>query len=200
MAVGTTTLVLDEEAHEYRLNGAVLPGVTNVLKHHSLIPNFPSGPYKTRGKAIHTATQKWDEGYDVKPGAKIAGYLESYKKVLMEYRFEWLEIEDRRWHPTLLYAGTIDRYGQLIGPEGIPVGNKCIADIKSGETGDETDLQTAAYAMLIDPVHFRSLDRYKIRLYEDGSAGKVTRYTNPFAFEAWVGYLNTYKWEQKGKK
>lgn len=196
-------LEFDEEKHIYSVAGVAIPSVTEILKYHKAIP-FPAGPYKTRGRAVHRATQLWDEGNDVKVGDKVAGYLESYKAVMAEYKFKWEHVERRLWHKKLLYAGTLDREGFTCS------GDHCIADLKSGETGDETELQVAGYELLKISWAWHDAEcgrrsttsgirRFRIRLYEDGKPGKVTEYKNPLAIDAFIGYLSTYKWENRGK-
>lgn len=184
-------LEFDEEAHEYKVEGVRLPSVTEILDYHKLIPQYPVGPYRTRGRMVHRATQLLDEGYEIVVGEKIAGYVESYKLAMKAFRFQWTSCETRLWHPQLFYAGTIDRIGTI---RGLP----CIADIKSGETGSETELQLAGYEILVRSEE--PMQRFRIRLFSDGKPGKVTLFTDDFALEAFVGYLNTYKWEKRGKR
>lgn len=190
----------DEASHSYRLAGVTLPSVTQILEYSGLSPQFPVGPYRVRGRNVHTATQAWDEGNEIlRLGAEIAPYLESYKLAIADWDFEWTGIEVRGYHETLCYAGTVDRVGIRRSS-----GRPCVVDIKSGDTKEEeTGLQTAGYVMLIQnchdidnllpPVHQKYVERYRIRVYADGRKGHVVQYKKPGAYEAFEGLVQAYK-------
>lgn len=190
----------DEVLHEYRLNFCRIPSVTEILEWARLTPVFPVGPYRVRGRAVHLATQAWDEGLEiVKLGSQIAPYLESYKLAMADWDFEWSGIEVRGYHETLVYAGTPDRVGIRR-----KTGRPCVVDIKSGDTSeDETGLQLAGYVMLIQnctelrnllpKINPDEVDRYRIRLYKDGRKGDVIQYRKPGACAAFAGLVQAHK-------
>jgi hypothetical protein len=202
------TFTFDQDSHVYRLDGVKLPGVTEILEYHHLTPNFPSGPYRVRGQRVHQACELHDKGVRFSVGGGIVGYLESYKRALQDSGFQWVGIEERLYHPTLCYAGTQDRRGWRLG-------KVCVADLKSGDTDEETGLQLAGYTLMdltcpLVPqdewlkqarrISQYSIERYKIRLFADGSKGKITQYEDPLDIDAWVGYVNTMRHELRGKR
>jgi hypothetical protein len=180
----------DEATHAYTVNGAVLPSVTQIINDLQMGPLYPPGPYRVRGTRVHQATALHDQGYEVEVGEAIRPYLDSYIGALQNFPFRWEAIEQRLYHPTLLYAGTVDRVG-FLGDE--PV----IADIKTGETGRETGLQTAGYALLVNNSNPRCYSRFKIRLLADGKPGKVERYPDSFDIEGFCAALDLYKWKRR---
>lgn len=192
----------DEATHAYHLGGVRIPSVTEILEWARLTPVFPVGPYRVRGRAVHLATQAWDEGLEiVKLGSQIAPYLESYKLVMADWDFEWNGIEIRGYHETLVYAGTPDRVGIRRS-----TGRPCVVDLKSGDTSeDETGLQLAGYVMLIKNcaelqhllpkfISADDVDRYRIRLYKDGRKGDVIQYRKPGACAAFAGLVQAHKY------
>lgn len=184
----TPQLQFVAEGHRYTLNGVQIPSVTQVIDALGMAPLYPPGPYRVRGTVVHEATGLFDRGIEFEAGDVILGYVESYRKALANFPFEWEAIEERLFDSSLLFAGTIDRRGRLRG-------KKVIADIKTGQTGRETALQTAGYAILAgDPLTY---DRYKILLNGDGSCGKVERYPDPFDIQGFLAALNLYKWRNR---
>ena len=187
-------LTFDEESHTYRLGSVVIPSVTQILKYMGLTPQYPAGPHRTRGKRVHEACCLVDNGtideYEV--GEDLVGYVDSYRAAIAKYLPDvtWTHSEHRLLDAQRVVAGTIDRGGLL---KGQPI----IADIKSGDTGAETALQTAAYTWMLfpSPSIAKITLRFKIRLFADGSPGKLTEYTNPLDLSGWDGLVNFYKWK-----
>jgi hypothetical protein len=187
-------LTFDEATHTYRIGSTVIASVTQILKYMGLTPDYPAGPYRTRGKRIHEACCLVDnetiDQYEI--GGDLIGYVESYRGVMATALsgVSWRHSEHRALDSKRMVAGTIDRAGSL---DGRPV----VADIKSGDTGPETALQTAAYTWMLFPQDLaaRNVLRLKIRLFADGKPGKLTEYTNPLDLSGWDGLVNFYKWK-----
>lgn len=187
-------LTFDEEKHEYRLDGVRIPSVTGILQALWITPQYPAGPYRVRGRQVHTATELYDAGtieqYEI--GSTIKPYLQSYIRLLETEFFIWDSIELRAYDPELLVAGTMDRAGLYNGSD------PCIVDLKSGTTGDETGLQIAAYTrMRFLRNEWKNVRRFKIELQRDGEPAKLTEYKDPADFEGWVGATKLYTWLQR---
>lgn len=184
-------LLFDAEKHEYSLDGARLPHVTGVLEEMGLTPRYPAGPYRVRGHRVHQATVLFDSGeldqYDI--GADLMPYVQRYKILVAELNPTYQLTEEALYHPTLCYAGTVDRAGMLFSKY------RFIGDIKTGETGPETGLQTAAYAMMVDPVSYRDIQRYTFSLAKGN--GRLIKHEDPDDYDAWVAILTHWKWLQK---
>lgn len=122
-------LIFYDEGHVYEYNGTIIPSVSELLRFLSRevygdIDKYILENAAERGTAVHRATQELDEiGYcEALPG--IAGYLEAYAKFLREHTVHWEYIEHALAHPSMLYAGTIDRAGTVDG-------QRAVVDIKT---------------------------------------------------------------------
>lgn len=118
-----------DEGHVYEYGGVVIPSVSELLRFMSRevygsIDKFILDAAAERGTAVHAATQALDEHGTVDCQDGIVGYVEAYAKFRREHSVDWKYIEQPYAHPTMLYAGTIDRAGWL---DGTPV----ILDIKT---------------------------------------------------------------------
>ena len=136
-----------DEKHIYRLDGVVIPGVSQIIREAGM-SSFPEsgGSWQSqRGQAVHLACQLWDEADldEATLDPAIAPYLEAWKNFLAENKAKVLMNEQMLYHPTLRYAGTIDRL-LLIGEQ------EFLCDIKTGSKYPEYPIQTAGYALLID--------------------------------------------------
>lgn len=113
-------LTFREKDHVYMLDGERLPCVSDLCRflHREVYKDAPLWQMEAaaaRGTAVHEAT----EALDAHGTASIAGeyqpYLLAYKAFLQDYRPAWDMIEKPLHHPEYRYAGTIDRYGALLG-------------------------------------------------------------------------------------
>lgn len=112
-------LTFDAESHTYRLDGVVLPSVTQVLKplydFRGIDPDVLNAK-AALGTAVHRACELHDNNdldEESEEGraalAPLAGYLAGYRKFLAEKRPEVIHNEQRMHHPGHLFAGTLDR-------------------------------------------------------------------------------------------
>jgi len=132
-------LTFEESTHTYTLDGQEIPSVTQVLKAEGFInTDFIDPWYAERGTAVHKATELFDLGTldESSLDPRIVGYLEAWKKYRRDtgYTPDPDMIERRMYHPTLKYAGTIDRPG---------------LDIKSGSPEPWHVIQAAGYEDLM---------------------------------------------------
>lgn len=109
-----------DEGHRYVYNGEEIPSVSELLRFLSKeiygeIDRYILDQAAERGTEVHLATQKLDESGTVEITEQIAPYIEAYALFLREHKVEWLYIEKAIAHPELLYAGTIDRVGEVDG-------------------------------------------------------------------------------------
>lgn len=107
-------ITFDEEHHIYTVNGEVIPSVTTILKKAGLTPDWSNVPdiewYADRGKAIHTATEMWENGTldDDSLDPRIVGHVEAYKSFRRDFPATVTAQEIMLWHPVYKYAGRID--------------------------------------------------------------------------------------------
>jgi RecB family exonuclease len=136
-------LTFDEEKHEYRLDGRVIPSVTQVLKAAGMIDDQWFDEWsRERGKAVHKATELNDRGEldESTIDPRIAGYLDAWRRFIFETGWKSNEIEKLVFSRFAWFAGTLDRIGRFPTDRGLS-----IVDIKTGTPTRADQLQVAAY-------------------------------------------------------
>lgn len=109
-----------EKGHIYMLGGQRIPCVSDLCRflHREIYRDTPPWQMEyaaDRGTAVHAATQALDTAGAAQISGEYAPYLQGYSRFLHEHTPQWELIEHPMYHPTDLYAGTIDRYGELSG-------------------------------------------------------------------------------------
>ena len=174
-------LTFDDQKHEYRHNGAVVPGVTGILSpliNLSFVHPEVLAAAQEFGTAVHLACELHDrDQLDMEAlDPALVPYLDGWMQFCQDHQCVWEGIEERVYHPTLRYAGTLDRCGRVDG---------CLAvvDIKSGTSlFSSVGPQLAAYAhaataQVGHPALAASFKRYAVRLYPNGY--ELKQYTDP---------------------
>ena len=122
----------NEEKHEYRLNGEVVPSVTHIcrfLNYDAAVNN--SNPWMRdyaadRGTRVHAYTVAVDYGETLdEVDADCVGCVEAYIRFLRDFKPTWTGIERIVANELYGYAGTLDRVGTIGG-------NGVLLDIKTG--------------------------------------------------------------------
>lgn len=113
-------LLFYDEEHRYELDGEILPSVSEVLRFISReiygeITQYKLNNAADRGTRIHKACEVLDKYGTVEVDAEIAPYIKAYMRFCREHAVKWTEIEKAIYHPSLKYAGTIDRRGSVDG-------------------------------------------------------------------------------------
>lgn len=165
----------DPTTHSYTLAGKRLPNVTSILSPLSVYAGVPQSVLDAaaqRGNDVHKACELvlWDLLDEESLSDEYKGYVEGFKKFLIETRFQAEQIEERVHHKTLLYAGTLDMGGLL--PNGKKL-RRALIDIKTTfKLLDAVGPQTAAYAEAWNSQkekdeHF--VERFGLQLKPDGT-------------------------------
>jgi hypothetical protein len=159
-------LTFDEAAHEYRLGGVRVPGVTSVLRplaDFSGIPRDVLAAKADLGRRVHAACEFDDDGDldedsiedDVRP------YLEGWRAFLRDSGAKVLHNERRVLDTGLMYAGTLDNVLLIDGAQWLVDKKTCIT------LPPAVGPQTAAYMRaLADPA---VTHRGALRLRPDGT-------------------------------
>lgn len=174
MAIVRVALTFDATLHEYRVNGLVVPSVTQVLERvgiidYSYIPGQTRGMALARGSAVHA----WTAYDDLNGGAvellesqgddksmEVACYVRTWRKFRREMEFTPSLVEHRGYHSVFGYSGTLDRSGWF-GSNGS--GAVSLGDLKTNHAPWWTRLQTAAYAAFFpEPARLR---RFNVELH-----------------------------------
>lgn len=195
------TLEFDEATHIYRLNGRIVPSVTQLMDSAGLI-SFEGIPpavlerKKLIGSAVHKACELDDLGVldEATVGEVIAPYLAAYRRFKRETAFVPMLIEARVAEPILGYAGTLDRTGIIRGEPGQ-------IDLKTtAALSPAVGVQTAAYerALYADPSYDgpRNLARHALQLRDDGTY-RLETYKDPRDFSVFAALATVHHWKEK---
>lgn len=163
-------LTFDEALHEYRVRGAIVPSVTQVLAPLSSFDGVPAQVLEAKrdlGHRVHLACQLHDEDdldeASVEPD--VAPYLEAYRRFLADTDARVVLNEGRVYHPTYRYAGTLDRVFLISA-------DHWLVDLKTCFTTPRAaGPQTAAYLMALTTMlgNVRPTRRAALRLRPDGT-------------------------------
>ena len=181
-------LEFDEVDHIYRLDGRVLPSVTEILKDVGAIDTqwYTEGD-RHRGSLVHRAALYLMEG-DLdwsELDESIAGYVRSLDRFLAENRVEVLFAEKIVHGPN--HAGRLDIVCKLSG-------RLALIDEKTGNVEPACKLQTAGYAQALEYSEgIRAERRYGLKLHADGKAARIVGpYDDVSDFAYWNACVRVY--------
>lgn len=114
------SLEYTSNGHVYELDGQRIPCVSDLCRFlnreiYAAAPVWQMEAAAERGTAVHAAAESLDRTWTAEIDDDKALYLQAYASFLREHLVFWELIEHPDYHPTYLYAGTIDRYGDLDG-------------------------------------------------------------------------------------
>lgn len=141
-----TSFEFIEQSHEYRIDGAIIPGVTTVIK-EVVGSGFEfmkdAEWYMQRGRAVHLAAKLIAQGKEITNiDPRIEGRIEALRKFWREVEITNADrIEEPLFSATYRFAGTPD---VLADWEGC----RCIFDYKSTVDEHRLPLQLGGYAIL----------------------------------------------------
>lgn len=178
------TLQFEESTHTYTLGGRRLPSVTQILKplykFNGISPETLNAK-AALGTAVHLACELLDkndldeETEEGRAGlVAVAGYLAGYKLFLRDMKPVVIANEMKMHHPTMLYAGTLDRR-YAIGAHEWDV------DLKSTVSMSPiVGLQTAAYTEMqrASGLSKKPARRGALQLFPDGKY-KLHEFNDP---------------------
>ena len=109
-----------DKGHVYMLDGERLPCVSDLCRflHREIYSDAPVWQLEVaadRGTKVHASTEALDKTGRAEIDGDYVPYLEAYAQFLREHEVSWELIEHPDYHPELMYAGTIDRYGMVDG-------------------------------------------------------------------------------------
>jgi len=185
-----------EEGHIYKVDGVVVPSVTQVLDGLYDLSKFSPDTLETarqKGIAVHKMVEldclkKLDE--QALPEWMLPVFIQ-WRKFVAESGFKFMESECVVYHPTYRYAGTLDLYGSVKG-------RLAIIDIKrSFAAGPTIGLQMAAYAAAkYNDTKLPDLDRYALKLNENGPY-RLEPFTDKSDFTTFLSLLTIKNWKRK---
>lgn len=195
-------LVFRAEDHTYWLDGRQIPALHDILGDMGFCPNngFYTEGSAARGRAIHLATQLFDEGMTAEEainslgssvdgdlGYAIEGYIRDYAAFREQNTgFRWFQIEEPIANERLRYATTPDRVG--IDPDDEP----CVLDIKSGQKEKWHKVQLAGQDFS------KKARRYALYITDTPGKFSLIRFDDPGDSVAWE-YAAWLWWYQRAK-
>lgn len=196
--MGAADFHFDPIEHRYTLGTRRLPSVTQILA--PIKPDFSmvSADVLERkrelGKAVHLACELDDLGEldDAETDELVLAYVNGWRKFLADTGAVVLENERQLFHPTLLYAGTLDR---VVGVDG----GRWLIDLKTvyPEPVPSFGVQLAGYDLLRQAAGGGSADvRASVHLLPDGSY-RMKQYKNPNDHIIFRALLSLAHWKQE---
>ena len=109
-----------DKSHVYELDGERIPCVSDLCRflHKEVYKDAPLWQMEAaadRGTKVHAATEALDKTGRAEIEDGYLPYLQAYAQFRQEHEVQWELIEYADYHPELMYAGTIDRYGMVDG-------------------------------------------------------------------------------------
>lgn len=179
-------------AHEYRLDGCLLPSTTQILKSVGFIDGtWFNESARERGRAVHSACQFAAEGdldWDTLHPT-LRGYVEAYQKFLSDTKFQPRICEVPIYHPNFFYATTPDQIGTLKDLD-------ADVELKTGTMQKWTALQTAFQTMAKWPNDFYNKVRLGVELRANGTY-RIDWHEDPNDFNVAMGALACHGWKAK---
>lgn len=188
-------LELDKETHVYRVDGRVVPGVTEVLRPLQDFDHVQAGVLAAAadfGQNVHEAVNLLNRGeldFDTLDLALVP-YVQSWQGFLEASGAVILASEQAVYSKTYGFAGTLDAVAFWKGD--------AIIDVKSTAAVPRTvGPQTAAYK---EARGNKKARRYCVHLQADGSPGRAHELKDPADFSIFLSALNIWKWQHKGAR
>lgn len=186
----------EADTHTYTdEDGKILPSVTQILQGVGIIvPTIFAPGAAAFGTSVHEILECIDKGFMTAASFEdtdASGYVKAYTQFLTDTKFKVTSVELIHAHEEYRYAGTVDRIG--LWPTST---QKCVIDLKTGSKQPWHALQTAAYAMLIDPAKPYNLERYCLYLKRTGKY-KLEQYKDRNDYSIFTAALLVHKWKAK---
>lgn len=185
------TTEYNDKLHEYRMDGVIVPNVTNILRAAGLYnEDYFTEESRLRGTYIHKACLyilQDDLDEDSIPD-EYKGYVEAFKKFMSE--------ADCKPHLEMCEVPLFSEVWRFGGTPDIPClfnGKESIIDIKSGAETSVSGVQLAAYALLYD---VPAVLRYGLYLKADGKY-RLTPYTDRNDIKIFNSALSLYHWRNE---
>lgn len=179
-------VTVNDQEHEYRMDGQIVPSVTQVLEDMGLYYNpYALDKHRNRGTAVHDVTylidgkQPWrgstvDEIIENSlwdPSTTdpiLVPYGRAWAQFLLDEQFHAEHAEEVVWSLRFRVCGRMDRHG-LNGRRKV----RQLVDIKSGMPGPSADLQMGLYDVCAEESKgIKTDERVVVWLKPDGTYHK----------------------------
>ena len=181
----------DNEKHEYKVEGKVIPSVTQII--YDIFPfKFGNDFAMKKGKNGHHILEIWDKEYKDISDVFTKLYLAAWQKFLDDFQIkfqpDWIEMP--LYSKTWGFAGTLDRLGDINE-------KLTIIDIKIGQNSKTYALQTIAYSLLVEEnLKIKVKNRWLVILNNKGKYS-IIEHKNQTDKTAFLSCFNLFKWKHK---
>ncbi len=194
-------LEFDEALHVYTVQGRVVPSVTSIIKPLNDFSGISADVLEKKrqlGTDVHLACELDDHGEldDAFTDAAVMAYVNGWRRFKSDTGFTVVMNERRLFHPTLFFAGTLDRLGHTRDGDGM------LIDLKTAVSmGAPYGVQLAGYQLLLDgalPVPVQNFKRKGLQLRPDGTY-RLIPYNNPNDMPCFRALLAVHQWKESNK-
>ena len=201
-------LTFDPAAHVYRVDGAPVPSVTELLEAAGISPDYskvnPAVLQHARRRGLHVdLCCDLDDADDLDFSSvhpEAVGYVQAWQAFKADYGYRPLASQVLLYHPSYGYAGTADSVGELGG-------YVTVAERKAtARMAASYALQTAGYACdglqtappgggRLEPVQWGTPARLGVHLQRSGRY-ELVPYDDPDDLSAWLGVVALARWRK----
>lgn len=184
------TFRFDEDTHTYWLNEKVIPSITQILSPLAManLSHIPDQDIveaaRQRGVEAHASIDRFNKG---ECDAYESNYTMAWARFCESTGFKATHSEYRTYHPSILFACTIDVLGTL------PNGKQMLIDVKTGTKYKYLSLQTAGQVMALSAHGLcdREIPRANVHIFEkDGEwTYKIDEHNDPGDFTALFNFI-----------
>jgi hypothetical protein len=195
-------LEFNEERHEYKYDGQIIPSVTQIIKDAGLsgIEGIPENRLLVAGllgTAVHDACWYDDDG-QLDPAsidAEVLPYLVQWRKFKADFSFLASKKEELLYHKKYRYAGRIDRIGEMMLSS---TPRSAIVDIKTGSKQRSHAIQLTAYKELAKENGVLPAKKQTacVAVYLSKESYNVKEYSVTTEFNVFLSALNIYNWKK----
>lgn len=190
--LATNSLRLDEEKHQYWLNGKRIPGLSELLKHFGFIDDaYYTEDGREVGRAVHMGTESMDLGRQEHlqfTNKAIIGRIMAWERFKQDKQFHPTSIETIHAHPYGTYGTRIDRLGFF---RESPV--EALIELKCGGKEAWHKLQTGGQDAALGP----SAPRRRFALYlRPDETYNLVEHTDRTDAPVFVSLASAYTWKQ----
>ena len=192
-------LSFDEAKHEYRIDGQVVPSVTEIiapLSDHSRVPAETLEFKRSLGKAVHKAIELYEgaDGLDMESlDLQALPYFEGWLKFKRESRFQAEIVERPYGSAKLRFAGTPDVIGSRTECFDELLDVKCTYAMEPA-----TGVQLAGYEILLEENGIKIKRRGGVQLMPDGTF-RYHEFKSRNDRIVFLSCLNLFNWKRNCK-